>query len=92
MKWYAEGYSDTQWETMDFMGESYSRLMEHGGSRGGPYTLLQQYIDSGGHTLSSSGVCDDGGSMIDHMCEEIPLEACDGMGIAWCLSDYSDIP
>jgi hypothetical protein len=38
-------------------------------------------VDSGGHTLNSSSVCDYGGSMVDRMCEETHLEACDGMGV-----------
>jgi hypothetical protein len=30
--------------------------------------------------------------MVDHLCEETPLEACDGMGVAWSRGDYSDSP
>jgi hypothetical protein len=41
-------------------------------------------------TLSNSSICDDGGSMVDHLCEEMPLEACHGMGVAWSPRDYSD--
>ena len=89
---YAEGYSGTQWETMELRGDSYSHLMEHGWSRRGRSALLQQYMDSRGRTLSSSSVFDYGGSMVDHLCEETPLEACDGMGVAWMSSDYSDSP
>jgi hypothetical protein len=92
MQCYAEGYNGTQWETVEFRGESYSHLMEHGGSRGGQSTLLRQYMDSGGRTLSNNSVCDDGGSVVDHPCEETPLEACDGMGVASNPSNYSDSP
>jgi hypothetical protein len=30
--------------------------------------------------------------MVDYLCEERPLEACHGMGVAWSASDYSDSP
>jgi hypothetical protein len=35
MQCYAEGYSDTQWEIVEFRVDSYSHLMEHGWSIGG---------------------------------------------------------
>jgi hypothetical protein len=30
--------------------------------------------------------------MVDHLHDETPLEACDGMGVAWNLGNYSDTP
>jgi hypothetical protein len=49
-------------------------------------------VDSGGRILSSSSVYGYEGSMVDHLCEEMPLEAFDGMGVAWSLGDYSNSP
>jgi hypothetical protein len=89
---YTEGYNGTQCEIVEFRGETYSHLMEHGWSRGGRSALLWQYIDYGGHTLSSNIVCDYGGRMVVNLCEEMPLEACDGMGVAWSPSEYSNSP
>jgi hypothetical protein len=77
---------------MDFRGDSYSHLMDHGGYRRGQSNISQKYVESGGCTLSDNSVCDDGGSMVDHICEETPLEACDGMRLVWSLHDYSDSP
>jgi hypothetical protein len=31
-------------------------------------------------------------SRVDHQCEETPLDAYDGMGVAWSSNDYSNIP
>jgi hypothetical protein len=30
--------------------------------------------------------------MVDHLCEVTPLEACDGMGVAWIMGGYSYSP
>jgi hypothetical protein len=49
-------------------------------------------VESEGRTLSSSSVCDYVGIMVDHLCEEMPLEAWDGMGVVWSLGEFSDSP
>jgi hypothetical protein len=47
-------------------------------------------VDFGDQIISNRSTCDDGESRVDHQCEETPLDAYDGMGIAWSSSDYSD--
>jgi hypothetical protein len=54
--------------------------------------LCCQYVDFGDHIINSRSTCDDGESRVDHQGEETPLDAYDGMGVAWSLSDYSDSP
>jgi hypothetical protein len=44
------------------------------------------------NTVVSNSVGDDGESRVDHQCEETPLDAYDGMGVAWSPSDCSDSP
>jgi hypothetical protein len=45
-----------------------------------------------GYTGVSSSVGDAGESMVDHQCEETLLDAYDGMGIAWILSNSLNSP
>jgi hypothetical protein len=66
--------------------------MEHGVSSGERFASLPQCMDFGDHIIDSRSICDDGESRVDHQCEETPLDAYDGMGLAWCPSDCSDSP
>jgi hypothetical protein len=66
--------------------------MEHGVSSGEHFAPLPQCVDFGDHIISNRSTCDDGESRVDHRCEETPLDAYDGMGVAWSLSDCSDSP
>jgi hypothetical protein len=45
-------------------------------------------MESGGRTLNNNSVYDYEGSMVDDLCEETHLEACDGMRVSWIPSDY----
>ena len=49
-------------------------------------------MDFGDQIISNRSTCDDGESRVDHQCEETPLDAYDGMGVAWSLRDCSDSP
>jgi hypothetical protein len=44
-------------------------------------------VDFGDHIISSHSTYDDGESRVDHQCEETPLDAYDGMGLAWSPTD-----
>ena len=77
-------------DALECRAEAY--LMEHGASSGERFDPLSQYMDFGDHIISSRSIGDDGESRLDHQGEQTPLDAHEGMGVAWSPSDYSNSP
>jgi hypothetical protein len=90
LQWHAKVYSGAHGDELECRAEAY--LMKHGVSGGESFTPLSQCVDFGDHIINNRSTYDGGESRVDHQCEETPLDAYDGMGVSWSLSDYSDSP